>query len=73
MKDLILSLSDNRQDSWADVDGKLHLDTQQDCDSFAWRRRGNITKFTFSRKFDTCDEHDYIIEVSMIYVSIYVT
>ncbi|XP_011700718.1 PREDICTED: tyramine beta-hydroxylase [Wasmannia auropunctata] len=50
------------EDSWADADGKLHLDTQQDCENFAWRRRGNITKFTFSRKFDTCDEHDYIIE-----------
>ncbi|XP_011167262.1 tyramine beta-hydroxylase [Solenopsis invicta] len=50
------------QDSWADIDGKLYLDTQQDCENFAWKRRGNITKFTFSRKFDTCDEHDYIIE-----------
>ncbi|KAL6436582.1 hypothetical protein ACFW04_004803 [Cataglyphis niger] len=50
------------QDSWADIDGKLHLDSQQDCKNFAWKRRGNVTKFTFSRKFDTCDEHDYIIE-----------
>ncbi|KAH0954644.1 hypothetical protein HN011_004179 [Eciton burchellii] len=50
------------QDSWADIDGKLYLDTLQNCENFAWKRRGNITKFTFSRKFDTCDEHDYIIE-----------
>ncbi|NP_001071292.1 tyramine beta hydroxylase [Apis mellifera] len=50
------------QDAWADEEGKLNLDLQQDCENFAWRRRGNITKFTFSRKFDTCDENDYIME-----------
>ncbi|XP_020290292.1 tyramine beta-hydroxylase isoform X2 [Pseudomyrmex gracilis] len=50
------------QDSWSDIDGTLHLDDQQDCKNFAWKRRGNVTKFTFVRKFDTCDEHDYIIE-----------
>ncbi|KAL0125166.1 hypothetical protein PUN28_004359 [Cardiocondyla obscurior] len=61
-KKLSFTFTDNGQDSWADTDGKLHLDTQQDCESFAWKRRGNITKFTFTRKFDTCDKHDYIIE-----------
>ncbi|XP_012275259.1 tyramine beta-hydroxylase isoform X2 [Orussus abietinus] len=50
------------QDAWADDHGKLNLDPQQDCHDFAWKRRGNITKFTFSRKFDTCDEHDYVME-----------
>ncbi|XP_066588301.1 dopamine beta-hydroxylase-like [Prorops nasuta] len=50
------------EDAWADKDGELNLDTQQDCENFAWRRRGNVTKFTFTRKFDTCDEHDYTIE-----------
>ncbi|XP_033321707.1 tyramine beta hydroxylase [Megalopta genalis] len=50
------------QDAWADEEGKLNLDTQQDCENFAWRRRGNVTKFTFSRKFDTCDENDYVME-----------
>ncbi|EFN73526.1 Tyramine beta-hydroxylase [Camponotus floridanus] len=29
------------QDSSADIDGKLHLDSQQDCKNFAWKRRGN--------------------------------
>ncbi|XP_024941775.1 tyramine beta-hydroxylase isoform X2 [Cephus cinctus] len=50
------------QDAWADEDGELNLDQQQDCESFDWKQRDNITKFTFSRKFDTCDNHDYIIE-----------
>ncbi|KOX68655.1 Tyramine beta-hydroxylase [Melipona quadrifasciata] len=43
-------------------EGKLNLDLQQNCENFAWRRRGNITKFTFFRKFDTCDENDYVME-----------
>ncbi|XP_078044761.1 tyramine beta hydroxylase isoform X2 [Augochlora pura] len=50
------------QDVWADEEGKLNLDVQQDCENFAWRRRGNVTKFTFSRKFDTCDRNDYVME-----------
>nr|XP_012142347.1 PREDICTED: tyramine beta-hydroxylase [Megachile rotundata] len=50
------------QDAWANEEGKLNLDSQQDCDNFAWRRKGNVIKFTFSRKFDTCDENDYIME-----------
>ncbi|KAF7378854.1 hypothetical protein HZH66_015088 [Vespula vulgaris] len=50
------------QDAWSDVEGKLIVDKQQNCENFAWKRRGNLTKFTFTRKFDTCDEHDYIIE-----------
>jgi len=63
------SSANNWQDSSADIDGKLHLDSQQDCKNFAWKRRGNVTKFTFSRKFDTCDKHDYIIEASKSYYS----
>ncbi|XP_033208226.1 tyramine beta-hydroxylase isoform X2 [Belonocnema kinseyi] len=50
------------QDAWTDRNGMINLDSQQDCESFAWKRRGNVTKFTFTRKFDTCDEHDYVIE-----------
>lgn len=50
------------KDVWASQDGKFELDTQQDCDNFAWKKFGNLTKFTFTRKFDTCDNDDYIIE-----------
>lgn len=51
------------QDAWADEEGKLELDEQQDCENFGWKRRGNVTKFTFSRRFDTCDGNDYVMEV----------
>ncbi|XP_058796937.1 tyramine beta-hydroxylase [Phymastichus coffea] len=50
------------QDAWSDDKGTLNLDEQQDCTHFEWRRRGNVTKFAFGRKFDTCDEHDYVME-----------
>lgn len=50
------------QDAWADEEGKLELDEQQDCENFGWKRRGNVTKFTFSRRFDTCDGNDYVME-----------
>lgn len=51
------------QDAWSDVEGRLILDREQNCDNFAWKRRNNVTKFTYTRKFDTCDENDYVIEV----------
>lgn len=56
------------QDTWTDDDGKIHVDLQQDCENFTWKRQNNVTYFTFSRKLDTCDEHDYIIEVDQITV-----
>ena len=55
------------QDAWSDEDGKFNLDEQQDCENFEWKKHGNVTKFTFTRKFDTCDRHDYIIEVYRFY------
>ncbi|KAI4495678.1 hypothetical protein M0802_008513 [Mischocyttarus mexicanus] len=50
------------QDAWSDIEGKLILDEKQNCDNFAWKKRNNTMKFTFVRKFDTCDKHDYIFE-----------
>ncbi|XP_014231771.1 tyramine beta-hydroxylase [Trichogramma pretiosum] len=51
------------QDAWSDAEGKIHLDERsQDCENFEWKKRANTTKFTFTRKFDTCDEHDYVLE-----------
>lgn len=49
----------------------INLDSQQDCERFAWKRRGNVTKFTFTRKFDTCDDHDYVIEVQFLEINNY--
>ncbi|XP_048507699.1 tyramine beta-hydroxylase isoform X2 [Athalia rosae] len=54
------SINDN--DVWADGDGELHVDQQQDCNNFLWTKRGNVTKFSYSRKFDTCDSEDYVIQ-----------
>ncbi|XP_046481129.1 tyramine beta hydroxylase isoform X1 [Neodiprion pinetum] len=52
----------NLQDVWADEDGKISVDDQQDCKDFLWKKRGNVTKFSYTRKFDTCDNEDYVIE-----------
>lgn len=50
------------QDTWADDQGVIGLDKHQNCNAFKIRFRKNATKFTFQRKFDTCDPKDYIIE-----------
>ena len=42
------------------------VDRQQDCHSFKYVQRDDVIKFTFTRRFDTCDPQDYIIEVSLI-------
>ncbi|XP_011307313.1 tyramine beta-hydroxylase [Fopius arisanus] len=54
----------NFHDAWADDTGRIQIDSSQDCTDFAWKKPDtkNVTKFTFTRKFDTCDERDYIIE-----------
>ncbi|CAG9857214.1 unnamed protein product [Phyllotreta striolata] len=50
------------QDTHASDIGILRLDNQQDCDDFKIHDKTSTTKFTFTRKFDTCDRNDYIIE-----------
>ncbi|KAJ8954020.1 hypothetical protein NQ318_004313, partial [Aromia moschata] len=50
------------QDTYADDHGVLHLDRQQDCDAFKSVTRNDVIKFTYRRKFDTCDRRDYVIE-----------
>lgn len=39
------------------------MDKQQDCEDFDISFHGGYAKFTYARKFDTCDKEDYIIEV----------
>lgn len=51
------------QDTWVDDRGDIFVDTQQDCQEFDISYQKNRAKFTFIRKFDTCDDDDYIIEV----------
>ncbi|XP_019872323.2 tyramine beta-hydroxylase [Aethina tumida] len=50
------------QDTWATDEGVLYLDKKQDCHNFQVRKRQDVIKYTFKRKFDTCDSKDYIIE-----------
>ncbi|XKL67505.1 hypothetical protein PGB90_002996 [Kerria lacca] len=50
------------EDVWTDKDGNINVDTQQDCKNFDVTFHRTYAKFTFTRKFDTCDNEDYIIE-----------
>ncbi|XP_063846627.1 dopamine beta-hydroxylase-like isoform X1 [Scylla paramamosain] len=46
------------------VDSSLRLDVadHQDCQDFRYKVRDDVVKFTFSRKFDTCHPHHYVIQ-----------
>ncbi|XP_050300563.1 tyramine beta-hydroxylase [Anthonomus grandis grandis] len=53
----------NLVDVWANEKGVIELDRHQDCIHFRHKETtSGITKFTFIRKFDTCDNRDYIIQ-----------
>ena len=52
------------QDVNLDEFGDFSVDEQQDCLDFQIQLGSKVTKFTFSRKFDTCDPKDFIIKVS---------
>ncbi|XP_018325349.1 tyramine beta-hydroxylase [Agrilus planipennis] len=56
------------EDAWADDQAKLTADEQQDCKSFKKIIRGNKMKFSFQRKFDTCDKNDYLIEDGTVHI-----
>ncbi|CAH1132464.1 unnamed protein product [Ceutorhynchus assimilis] len=50
-------------DTWTNDEGVVDLDHHQDCSNFRYKTTSSgITKYTFKRKFDTCDNRDYIIE-----------
>uniref|UniRef100_A0A8D8RMC2 Tyramine beta-hydroxylase n=1 Tax=Cacopsylla melanoneura TaxID=428564 RepID=A0A8D8RMC2_9HEMI len=50
------------QDVWSDDDLMKIDERSQDCDGFSWSVRYNVTRFSFDRKFDTCDGDDLVIE-----------
>ncbi|KAG5875052.1 hypothetical protein JTB14_026183 [Gonioctena quinquepunctata] len=50
------------QDTFSNDKGVLYSDKHQDCVGFRIKSRKEFLKFTFERKFDTCDENDYIIQ-----------
>ncbi|CAB3368735.1 Hypothetical predicted protein [Cloeon dipterum] len=49
-------------DTWTDKDGKFREDEMQNCEDFKIVSHKSQIKFSFARKFDTCDENDYVIE-----------
>ncbi|KAG8195957.1 hypothetical protein JTE90_028931 [Oedothorax gibbosus] len=55
--------SKNRfQDVSTDEAGFVTVDDHDDCHLLSLKRRGFITRYAWSRKFDTCDNQDYFIE-----------
>ena len=54
------------QDSHTDEnDTLISIDTKQDCLDFQEKLMPNGVLYTYKRAFDTCDEDDYVIEVSL--------
>ncbi|KAI8518118.1 hypothetical protein Bbelb_041350 [Branchiostoma belcheri] len=52
----------NAVDSWTDGRGRFHKDKSQDYRLMNSTSNGQKISVTFSRRFDTCDEHDYLID-----------
>ena len=53
------------QDSHTDEnDTLISIDAKQDCLDFQEKLMPNGVLYTYKRTFDTCDEDDYVIEVS---------
>ncbi|XP_076454775.1 dopamine beta-hydroxylase-like [Babylonia areolata] len=50
------------QDGWTDKDGYLYIDTQQDYYLMESTITDDVTTLAFSRKFDTCDDEDYVFD-----------
>ncbi|XP_035207387.1 dopamine beta-hydroxylase-like [Stegodyphus dumicola] len=50
------------QDIYTDEIGYVTVDDHDDCQLLSLKRRGYITRYAWSRKFDTCDNQDYYIE-----------
>lgn len=49
-----------------DHTGKLRLDKEQSYDVLGVHTRHGYVTLTFSRKYDTCDDDDYMIDVSSL-------
>ncbi|XP_064458103.1 dopamine beta-hydroxylase-like isoform X2 [Ornithodoros turicata] len=56
------------EDTWTDDGGFLSVDEHNDCTLGSLRRRGSVIRFLFTRKFDTCDPQDYVIEDGTVHV-----
>ncbi|CAH1272288.1 DBH [Branchiostoma lanceolatum] len=52
----------NAVDSWTDSQGHFHTDNSQDYHLINYTVNNRKVSVTFSRRFDTCDERDYLID-----------
>nr|XP_018907091.1 PREDICTED: tyramine beta-hydroxylase [Bemisia tabaci] len=50
------------EDVHTDEEGRIFVDEQNDCLNFDFAREGEDILFFYTRKFDTCDSGDYVIE-----------
>ena len=53
------------KDAHTDDEGELHIDSEQNYILEDVTVTWDKTTITFSRKYDTCDDDDYVIDVSM--------
>ncbi|XP_063364441.1 tyramine beta-hydroxylase [Cydia amplana] len=58
--------SEHFEDMHADGSGRLLRDPQQDCEAF--HLDGRTRTILFERPFDTCDDHDYVVEEGTVHV-----
>ncbi|XP_050050808.1 dopamine beta-hydroxylase-like [Dermacentor andersoni] len=56
------------EDGWTDDAGYVAVDEQNDCVLGSLKRKGSTLRFLFTRKFDTCDSHDYVIEDGTVHL-----
>ncbi|XP_077500682.1 tyramine beta hydroxylase [Amblyomma americanum] len=55
-------------DAWTDDGGYVAVDEQNDCVLGSLKRKGTTLRFLFTRNFDTCDSHDYVIEDGTVHL-----
>lgn len=55
-------------DGWTDEAGYVAVDDQNDCVLGSLKRKGSTVRFLLTRKFDTCDSHDYVIEDGTVHL-----
>lgn len=47
---------------------QVDIDLQQDCKNFQYSITNETVKWSFTRKFVTCDKHDYPLEVRIMQI-----
>ncbi|KAG0710175.1 Dopamine beta-hydroxylase [Chionoecetes opilio] len=50
------------QNAFVDSSHRMDVADHQDCEDFRYKVLDGVIKFTFSRKFNTCHQHHYVIQ-----------